>query len=297
MNDEVEQNEAVIIRKVTWCGLAVNMLLAAVKISVGFIAQSQALIADGLHSFSDMSTDVAIIIGAGFWSEPADASHPYGHGRLETLINIGIGIALALTGIGIAWRAFTSMSTSSDSTQLEWSVLGIAVAAMFLKEFLYRRTLSIGEKISSRALKSNAWHHRSDALSSIPVALSVVCAHAFPQFHYFDNIAAMIVAAMIAKVSWEILRPSFGELLESGDAHLCERIKSLADKHGEIGEIHAIRSRRVGKAVLVDFHLLVAPEMSVDDAHAIAEKFKRFLLDSESDLTDVVIHIEPLNKP
>jgi len=243
-----------------------------------------------------LTTDIAVLVGAGYWSEPADASHPYGHGRLETLINIGIGMVLALTGAGIAWRAVASTTGPPNVLTRPGLVLVIAVLAMSLKEWLFRWTLSVGEKCRSRALKSNAWHHRSDALSSIPVAISVLCSWFFPEFYYFDNIAAVIVAAMIAKVSWDVSRPSFRELLESGgDVKLSERIKLLAADRAGIGKIHAIRSRRVGKALLVDFHMLVDPRMCVSDAHAIAEEFKKALLESESDLTDAVIHIEPLD--
>ena len=297
MNRNVKQNEASEIRRVTWWGLAVNILLAVVKMAAGVFAKSQALVADGLHSLSDITTDVAILAGAGYWSEPADASHPYGHGRLETLINIGIGMVLAITGAGIAWRSISTISkTATPADCAGWLVLSIAVLSMILKELLYRWTLSVGRKCRSRALESNAWHHRSDALSSIPVALSVICAWLFPGFHYFDNIAALIVAAMIAKVSWDIFRPSLKELLESDDdAKLHDRIKLLAESYGEIGEVHKIRSRRVGKALLVDFHLLVKPDMTVLEAHALAEKFKQALFASESDLTDAVIHIAPLD--
>ena len=291
-----KQNEAVEIRRVTWVGLTTNLLLAGIKIVAGLCAGSQALVADGLHSFSDLTTDVAILVGAGYWSEPADAEHPYGHGRLETLVNIGIGLILAVTGLGIAWRTISSMlRPSSIEAPPSWMVFGVAIFAVFLKEYLYRWTLAAGRKCRSRALESNAWHHRSDALSSIPVAIAVGCGFLFPQFHYFDNIAALIVAAMIAKVSWSIFFPSFKELLETNDDFkLSERIKVLAADVDCIGEIHAIRSRRVGKAILVDFHMLVDPGMSVKQAHSIAEEFKTRLFENETDLTDAVIHIEPL---
>jgi cation diffusion facilitator family transporter len=274
----------------------INLLLATLKITAGLFAQSQALVADGLHSFSDLTTDIAILVGAGYWSEPADASHPYGHGRLETLVNIVIGAILAVTGIGIGWRAVASMlSASTVETHPSWIVFCVAIIAVFSKESLYRWTLGAGKKYRSRALESNAWHHRSDALSSIPVAIAVLCGFLFPAFHYFDNIAALIVATMIAKVSWDIFIPSLKELLETNDDFkLIDRIKFLASEDDCIGEIHAVRARRVGKAILVDFHMLVDPGMSVKQAHGIAEKFKTRLLESEPDLTDAVIHIEPL---
>ena len=288
-------DEAAEIRRVTWRGVFVNVFLAAAKIAAGVFAGSHALLADGLHSFSDLTTDAAILIGAGYWSEPADAAHPYGHGRYETLINIGIGCVLLFTGVGIAWRAGISIFRGADdSIHPEWLVLFVALLAVLLKEWLYRWTLAVAGKLRSRALESNAWHHRSDALSSIPVALAVLCSWYFPRFRHFDDIAAIIVSLMIVKVSLDIFKPSLGELLESGDVKLYERVKNLAEDYEEIGEIHAVRSRRVGKAVLVDFHMLVNPDMSVNDAHVIAEDFKERLLCLEVELSDAVIHIEPL---
>ena len=284
-----------LIQKVTWVGSIANIALAFIKITIGKLTGSQALIADGVHSFSDLVTDTAILIGSRYWTAPADKEHPYGHGRFETLTNIFIGFILAIVGIGIGWDSLHSICSESHSApgMLAFSA---AVVSIVVKEALYRWTAIQAKTINSRALYANAWHHRSDALSSLPVAIAVIANYFFPTFHYLDQIAALIVTAMILKASFEILWPAILELTEAkADSDIEKQIKAYAAEDKNIKEVHAIRSRRTGSTILLDFHLLVDPEMSVEHAHNITENFKTHLLDELDEVVDIIIHIEPYN--
>ncbi len=264
-----------LIQKVTWVGSIANIALAFIKITVGKLTGSQALIADGVHSFSDLVTDTAIIIGSRYWTAPADTEHPYGHGRFETLTNIFIGFILAIVDIGIGWDSLHSISTSIHIRNQGILAFSAAVLSIVVKEVLYRWTAIQAKSINSRALYANAWHHRSDALSSLPVAIAVIANYFFPTFHYLDQIAALIVTAMILKASFEILWPAILELTEAkADSDIEKQIQAYAAEDKDIQEVHAIRSRRTGSTILLDFHLLVDPEMSVERAHNITENFK-----------------------
>ncbi|HIF9260373.1 TPA: cation diffusion facilitator family transporter [Photobacterium damselae] len=284
-----------VIHKATWIGSIANIILAVVKITIGKLTNSQALIADGVHSFSDLVTDAAILIGAKFWTAPADKEHPYGHGRFETLTNIFIGILLAFVGIGIGWESLHSISQEQHNSP-SLLAFGAAVASIIVKEILYRWTVIQAKKVNSRALFANAWHHRSDALSSLPVAIAVIANYVVPDLHYLDQIAALIVTLMILKAAIEILWPAVKELTDAeADSELEKQIQKLALEDINIKEVHAIRSRRTGSSILIDFHLLVDPEMTIEKAHTIAETFKAKLLDNLDEVVDIIIHIEPFN--
>ncbi|MGF1684450.1 cation diffusion facilitator family transporter [Photobacterium minamisatsumaniensis] len=282
-----------VIQKATWVGSIANVALAIVKITVGKFTGSQALVADGVHSFSDLVTDTAILIGSRYWTAPADKGHPYGHGRFETLTNIFIGVVLALVGIGIGWDSISQIgheTTAQPGMLAFWA----AIASIVVKEVLYRWTVIQAKKINSRSLHANAWHHRSDALSSLPVAIAVIANYFVPDLHYLDQIAALLVTAMILKAAFEILWPAILELTEAeADTDVETQILQYANDMPLIREVHAIRSRRTGSTVLLDFHLLVDPEMSVDEAHTISENFKAHILAQIDEVVDVIIHIEP----
>ncbi|MCP4884942.1 MAG: cation transporter [Flavobacteriales bacterium] len=284
-----------VIRQATWIGSIANILLGIMKVGIGMMTGSQALIADGVHSFSDLITDAAILIGSKFWTAPPDKEHPYGHGRFETLTNIFIGVLLAIVAIGIGWEAIHSISTNSDNhASIGIMALIAATISIVAKELLYRWTLHKAKAIRSRALHANAWHHRSDALSSLPVVVSVVVKFFYPHVMYLDQIAACIVMVMIFKAAWEILWPAILELTDiNADEALEEKIQGYAKLESHIREVHEIRSRRTGSTILIDLHLLVAPEMCVRQAHDISERFKAHIMDTIEDVIDVIIHIEP----
>ncbi|WP_046219944.1 cation diffusion facilitator family transporter [Photobacterium halotolerans] len=281
------------IRTVTLVGAILNVFLAVVKIGVGKVAGSQALVADGVHSFSDLITDAVILFGSRYWMAPADSNHPYGHGKFETLANVFIGLMLALVGIGLGWD---SIETLSDTAPPAPGMLAFyaAVAAIVMKEVLYRWTMQKAKHIQSGALRANAWHHRSDALSSVPVAVAVIANAIFPSLKYLDQIAALLVTGMILKAAFEIIWPALKELTDArGSEEVEKRLVQLADEDGDIREIHAIRSRQTGGSLLLDCHILVDPEMTIEHAHGISERFKMTIITQMDNVIDVVIHIEP----
>ncbi|UTV29740.1 cation diffusion facilitator family transporter [Photobacterium atrarenae] len=282
-----------VIRKATWVGSVANVGLAIVKIGVGKLTGSQALVADGVHSFSDLVTDTAILIGSRYWTAPADKNHPYGHGRFETLTNIFIGMLLAAVGLGIGWDSLQALGQPPSATP-GLLAFAAAVVSIVVKEGLYRWTLVQAKRINSRALHANAWHHRTDALSSLPVAVAVIVNYLVPDLHYLDQVAALLVTAMILKAAVEILWPALLELTEAeADSQIETKIQQYAADDPDICEVHAIRSRRTGSTILLDFHLLVDPAMSVDQAHTISENFKSHILVKLDEVVDVIIHIEP----
>jgi len=282
-----------IIRMTTWVGAICNVLLACVKITVGNIAHSNALVADGIHSFSDLLTDLAIILGSKIWMAPADENHPYGHGRYETITNIFIGGLLFFVAIAMGLRAFKALTeghVSSPDILAFW----VAIFSIVVKELLYRWTLSQAKRSHSKAMYANAWHHRSDALSSLPVAIAVIINYFYPQFKFVDPIATFLVSILIIKATYEIIMPSFYELTETATDNSIEKeVKHYVRFNENTKEVHDLRVRRMGKDIFVDFHLLVDPKLTIVQAHEIAKMTKAYLMGRNTDIFDVLIHIEP----
>lgn len=286
-----------IIRQATYVGAVCNIFLACIKIFVGTIAKSNALVADGIHSFSDLITDLAIILGSKIWTAPADRNHPYGHGRFETLTNIFIGTLLFCVAIGMGWKAFSSLidgEVSSPGMLAFW----VAVLSILIKEILYRWTVVQAKKVHSKALYANAWHHRSDALSSLPVAIAVIVNYFYPELTIVDPIATLIVSAMIIKAAYSIVMPSFQELTETAmNTDVIEKeICTYATAQSNIKEVHNIRVRRMGHDLFIDFHLLVEPNYTIVQAHDIAKKTKSYLMEHNKNIFDILIHLEPDNE-
>ena len=178
-----------IVRKVTWVGLVVNLFLAAIKFIAGIYGRSQALVADAIHSLTDLTTDIAVIAGSHYWSRPPDENHPYGHRRLETLVTVFIGIALIAAGIGIGWKAISALQEKHVAPP-KWIAVFAALVSIGCKESLYRWTAITGRRVKSAALAANAWHHRTDAISSIPVLIAVAGARIAPAWSFLDKVGA-----------------------------------------------------------------------------------------------------------
>jgi cation diffusion facilitator family transporter len=203
------------IKKITIIGMIVNIFLAIIKIAAGYFGRSQAVLADGVHSLSDLSTDIAIIIGANYWTAPPDASHPHGHRRIETAVSVFIGIILVIVGAGIAYGAANSIITKEGASP-DIIAFYAALASIVLKEIIYQITLRTGKKIKSSALIANAWHHRTDALSSIPAAAAVLAAILKPEWWFIDALGALLVSVFIIHASIKIIWPAFNELTDKG---------------------------------------------------------------------------------
>lgn len=281
------------IRRVTLWGLGINLSLSVGKFAIGILGSSQALIVDAVHSLSDTSTDLAVLIGVRYWSAPADANHPHGHGRIETLISFFISIILAGVGLGLAYRAIVSIP-DPHKTAPEWIVFPAACMSIILKESLYRWTVQVGKRVRSSAVIANAWHQRSDALSSLTVAVAVLGARIKPGWAFLDNIAAVIVSVLILQAVWEIGRPALNQLVDTGaDQKEQQTIIELALGVDGVLAVHALRTRYIGPGLQVDLHVKVGPELTVREGHDIANIVKQRLLRERPDVVDVLVHIEP----
>lgn len=281
------------IKKITVIGIVGNLLLAAVKFLVGFLGNSQAVIADAVHSLSDLSTDFAVLIGVKFWTAPPDEKHPYGHHRIEAIVTAIIGIALLFVAFGLIYNALSNIR-NPHLIQTSWIAIVGPLISIIVKEVLYRWTILVGETVKSSALIANAWHHRSDALSSIPAVIAVVLSAINPDWAFIDYIGAIIISLFIFKISWDIIKPSFAELTDTGASEKeRELIKGISMRIQGVKETHAIRSRKFSSKLFVDLHILVDPEISVREGHNIAEEVQNILIQEGPDIVDVVVHTEP----
>ncbi|MCP4213335.1 MAG: cation transporter [bacterium] len=284
------------VRRITWIGIAVNLALAALKGAAGILGGSQAVIADAFHSLSDSTTDVAILLGVKFWSAPPDECHPYGHKRIETLITTSIGFLLAAVAVAISYNALNSVR-EVHMARVGWIAVTGPLLSIIVKEILYRKTIKVGIEIKSRAVMANAWHHRSDALSSIPALLAVAASVINPKWAFVDSIGALVVSLFILKVAWDITRPALSELTDSGASRQDrKRIHEIAVAVEGVKEAHAIRTRKAGPSIYVDLHILVEPEMTVREGHDISEAVREKLVNEGPEILDVVVHLEPYER-
>lgn len=281
------------LRKVTWIGLTINLLLSVLKFLAGFYGRSQALIADAIHSLTDSTTDIAVIAGSYYWSRPADESHPYGHRRLETLISVFIGIMLAAAGAGIGWRALSTLH-QKHASHPGWIALFAAFASIVCKEWMYRWTAAVGRRVKSPALAANAWHHRSDAISSLPVLLAVGGAMAFPSWSFLDHVGAALVSIFILHAAMKIIWPGLSELIDVGaPMEIQKTINTIALKNSAVKEVHKIRTRYISTSIQVDMHIVVDGSISVREGHDIADEVRDRIIDEIAEVVDVVVHVDP----
>jgi len=281
------------VRKVTWVGLLINITLACIKFAAGYFGRSQALIADAIHSLTDTTTDLAVIAGSHFWSRPPDESHPYGHRRLETLVTVFIGLMLAAAGIGIGWDAVSALH-EKVSTPPGWIALVAAMVSILTKEILYRWTAASGKKIKSPALAANAWHHRTDAISSIPVLIAVGGALIFPSWSFLDLVGAIVVSIFVMYASLKIIWPGISELVDAAAPRdIQKKIVKIACNNPGVHEVHKVRTRYISTSILVDMHIVVDGSISVREGHAIADEVENQIINSISNVLGVVIHVDP----
>jgi len=281
------------IRKVTWAGVVVNILLAMIKFIFGMLGHSRAVVADAVHSLSDLSTDFAVILGVKYWSKPADEDHPYGHGRIESLVTVFISLALMTVAVGIGYQAVVALKSNTFAHPGAIAFLA-ALVSVFSKEWLYRWTVQIGRKVKSPAVIANAWHHRTDAMSSIPVCVTVVIAMINPSWAYWDSVGAFVVSLFILYTAWGLLMPVFAEFIGEGASQKeCKAIEKIVSGISGVRSMHKIRTRKQGSGWYVDLHVQVDPLISVKEGHDIATAVKFKLLDEGPDILDVIVHVEP----
>ncbi|MFQ6021921.1 MAG: cation diffusion facilitator family transporter [Acidiferrobacterales bacterium] len=292
VNKECGESRYREIHRVTVVGAIVDLALGIAKIAFGIVAHSQALIADGLHSLSDLATDVVVIYAAKHGSRAADEEHPYGHKRIETMATVGLGVALIATATGVCWDAARRLfNPELLLTPGVWALV-IAVLSILAKEGIYHYTMHAARKYRSGLLRANAWHSRSDALSSIIVVVGIVGTMA--GLWYLDAIAAIGVALMIAKIGWDFSWQSARELVDTGLAR--ERVNAIRHTITAVDGVealHMLRSRRMGDDALVDVHIQVDPRLSVSEGHQISETVRTRLIDEIEEVSDVMVHIDP----
>ncbi len=278
-------------KNVTVKGLIINVLLAAFKLAAGLIGKSQAMIADAVHSLSDAITDVAVILGLVLGAKPKDKTHPYGHGKFETIAAAAVGLLLLGVAFKIGHNAIRSILLK-NITEPGLIALVAALVSIIIKEWLYRYTVSVGKKIDSLVCVANAWHHRCDALSSIIVLVGIVTARA--GFPIFDPIAALIVCIFILKVSFDIIKLSFTELVETSvDPEIIKKIGQIAQVQKEVISVHGIKARKVGPKIVAELHIVLNPQTKLLNAHSIAEKIEKEIASYFKNIDEVLIHIDP----
>lgn len=288
-----EPGHARSVARITWIGLIMNVLLSLFKLAAGVWGRSQAIVADGVHSLSDSSTDIAILIGVRYWSRPPDRDHPYGHRRIETLVTAFIGLALAVVAGGLIWNAIDTFQQPHPRAP-HWAALAAALVSIVSKEILYRWTVSVGRRISSSAVLANAWHHRSDAFSSIPTAIAVAMVLFRPSLGFLDHLAAVVVSFFILRAAWKVAVPALKELVDSGAPPKdFEKIRSISLATEGVRKVHAIRSRYVGPGLMVDLHVMVDPQITVRKGHDVCKDVKMRLRSSGLGIVDVTVHLEP----
>ncbi len=311
---DISQDQVREISRVTWVGVWVNVVLAVVKSLGGFLAGSSALVADAVHTVSDLATDCAILVGVRFWSRPADVHHPHGHQKIETLVTLCIGMALAAVGLGMGYDAVRTLASSVVGAEVSptrihafdvvaIAALGAAGLSIVSKELLYRYTAARGVKLGSSALVANAWHHRSDAISSIPPLVSIggeaLGSRLGYNLWFLDPVGTIIVCVMLLQAAWEVVRPTLGALLDaSADRRMCSAIRKTVLATDGVIDAHRIRTRVIcANAVAVDLHITVDENLTVARGHDIASAVKYRILDLEVEegvrAVDVIVHVEP----
>lgn len=275
-----------------WAGIAGNAALAAAKITVGALAGSRALLADGLHSVADLVGSVAVLVGLRVASAPADVGHPYGHEKAESVAALLVAAFLFFAGLEVAVTSGIGLIDRPPRVP-DASALWVAAGAVVVKELLYRYLSGLGRRFGSEALRVGAREHRSDAVSSLAAVAGIAGARL--GLPLLDPAAGVVVSLLIMHWGWDLSRQSVQDLIDArGDPRLLERIRALAAGVGGVGAVQLVRTRRMGASVLVDLEIGVAPSTTLARAHAIAEEVRARLVDGLPPVKDVMVHVNPL---
>jgi len=278
--------------RVTYVGAIVNVFLTITKIGVGVLGQSASLIADGIHSLSDLISDLFVIVAIKLGSREADHDHPYGHRRFETMATVLLGIGLVVVATGIAWDAVERLIDPTKLLSPTQETLGIAAVSILANEWLFHYTKRVGEMTRSKLLLANAWHHRSDAFSSVVVLVGIGAV--LLGYPMADAIAAVLVAILIAKMGLGLVWESINELVDSAlPEDMVRDIRKVIKQTPGVQSIHLIRTRRMGEDACVDTHIVVDARISVSEGHMIGDAVRDRLKVEFDDITDVLVHIDP----
>lgn len=290
------------IYKVTLVGTAVNAVLIVLKFIAGFVGRSSAMVADAVHSLSDFVTDVIVIVFVRIAGKPRDKGHDYGHGKFETFATMIIGFILCLAGIGLMINGIGLVIHSLKGNELPQPTmlaLAIAVISIVSKEWLYRYTAKVGRKVNSQAVIANAWHHRSDAISSIGTLIGVAGAMFFGiKWRILDPIAAIVVSLFIIKSGYDIMKPAIADLLEASLPEEDEReILKLVKSVPGIAYVHNLRTRRIGNDIAVDLHAKMDGHLTLSTAHELATEAENAIKEHFGKSAIINIHMEPIKLP
>lgn len=294
-------SEIKIGRKVTWVGFWTNVVLSILKVLAGIFGRSSAMIADGIHSASDLITDVAVIIVLGVSRKKADNSHAYGHGKIETFVTFLISLLLVAVGIGIGIdgveRAIQSLH-GVELPQPTWLALGMAIISIIVKEWLFRYTRNAARKIHSSSMEANAWHHRSDAYSSLATLFGIAGAMFFgAKWRILDPLAAVFVSILICIMAYQMAKQSISELVEASlPKDVTRRMEEIVTSTPGVKDYHHLRTRQNGNTKIVDLHIKLDPDLSLVKAHDIATEVEKRLKE-EFDPVVVNVHMEPYKGP
>lgn len=288
------------IYRVTLMGSVVNVILLVFKFIAGILGGSAAMIADAVHSLSDFLTDIVVIAFVRISSKPEDEDHDYGHGKYETLATSIIGLALLMVGLYIFYNGARQIWDVMHGAEIEQPGLVALIAAIvsiLLKEWTYRFTVSVGKKVESQAVIANAWHHRSDALSSIGTAIGIGGAILLGKgWAVLDPVAALVVSVFIVKTALGLLTTSSGELLEKSlPKEVEKKIVDIVESEPEVSEVHHLCTRRIGNNIAIEMHIRMPGEISLKDSHTRASDIERMLRQHFGEHTHINLHVEPLN--
>jgi cation diffusion facilitator family transporter len=288
IRSDIEHRQAM---RSTWVSVWVNLFLAGSQIGVGYLARSQALIADGIHSLSDLLSDGVVLLASRQAAVQADAEHSYGHARFETAASLAIGLILLATGCGMVWSAGLKLHAGTPMDAVHPVALAIALGTLIAKEFLFRYMRRIGERLQSSLLIANAWHARADAASSLVVALGIGAN--LMGYHSMDVVAAVIVGFMIAKAGWGFSVEAFHALTDHAlDSDEIERIRNTVAQVDGVLDVHGLRTRRMGDWAVIDMHVGVGSHLSVSEGHYIAETISADVRRLHR-VAECTVHIDP----
>ncbi len=284
--------------RITLLGAAVNAVLLLAKFAAGILGNSQAMIADAVHTASDFATDFAVLIGIRFSRKPKDIDHAYGHGKYETIAAAVVGMALLLVGLKLGWDAIHTLFRAVGGQPLTRPspiAFLAALLSIIIKEILYQKTVRVGRRTRNDAVIANAWHHRSDALSSIGTAAGIgLAVFLGAEWTIMDPVAAILVSVLLLKVAFLIVKEQVGGLTEQSlPREVHDEIEAIALSFPEISYPHNLRTRAVGKTIVIDLHVRMDPDMRVADAHAIVSELEQKLRGRFGEDTITTVHIEP----
>ena len=279
----------------TWVSVVVNLVLTATQITAGVLTRSQGLVADGIHSLSDLVADF-VVLAAGHQSrKDADTDHPYGHQRFENAASLVLGVLLLAVGVGMLWSAFTKLQNPESVPQVHGLALWVAAGSLAAKEGLFRYMLAVAKRVKSSMLVANAWHARSDAASSLVVGIGI--AGNLMGYPILDPIAALIVGFMVGRMGWGFGWDALHDLMDRAvdDEEVAAIRQTLVDTPGVSG-VHDVRTRKMGDLIVVDAHIEVDAKLTVEQGHDIAVEARQRVMQRHRVL-NLMTHVDPWSRP